>query len=157
MNLNLQAIRNRRRDDQDIAMLCDELERLSSKRETSLIPTIAIKDGQVHFLFGDATGAPLLATALTPDAAEQWADSIQFAARRARGPDSPETWKHPAGKISPDDEGVLNIAVGHDDKQGVVVIEFGASTNWVAMEPGMALDIADMIRKRALILQEKAH
>ena len=190
MNLDLQAIRNRRRDDQDIAALCDELERLAN---TPALPSpvdvgvVCLESDQIEILFQTPEGRLLGSTRLDPEIADRWADSVKAIARQVRainnlpgalvelvaeqGIDPTHralaqqiqarglgaTGEYPAGKISPDDEGALNIAIGQDDKQGVVVIEFGTSTRWVAMEPGMALEIADLIQKRALILQGKAH
>lgn len=57
------------------------------------------------------------------------------------------TGKFPEGKVSPDDEGEIRLAVAHTDK--VVVVKFGKPIAWIAMEPAS-------VRKLAALLIEHA-
>lgn len=51
------------------------------------------------------------------------------------------------GKLNPEDEGELSIAVGCD--QGKVFLAFGKPTAWLAMGPREALALAEAITKQA--------
>lgn len=58
-----------------------------------------------------------------------------------------KTGEYPEGKISSDDEGALNMAVGSDPDQRLVRIEFGTPVAWLAMPPELARDLANTILK----------
>lgn len=57
------------------------------------------------------------------------------------------TGKFPAGKIKPDDEGELTMAVGHDE--GNVVVHFGKPVAWFGFPPEKALEFAKLIMQHA--------
>lgn len=65
-------------------------------------------------------------------------------AKRLVGP----TGKFPGGKIGPDDDGELMIAVSH--KGGKVIINFGVAVEWVGMTPEEAKFVADALTTKAL-------
>ena len=48
--------------------------------------------------------------------------------------------KYPNGKLNDEDEGALMVKIGTED--GAVRIDFGESTEWFAMTPDMAVDMA---------------
>jgi hypothetical protein len=54
------------------------------------------------------------------------------------------TGEHPDGKISEDDEGQIQLAVGVT-KTGDVFMDFGTKVKWLAFDPGEAIDVAKMI------------
>ncbi len=58
------------------------------------------------------------------------------------------TGQHPQGKIAPDDEGELQLAVGVTN--GKVVVDFGTSVKWIGLDPDQALQLANSIRMKAL-------
>lgn len=55
----------------------------------------------------------------------------------------------PAGRYGPTDEGALALAVGHDERNRKVVIDFGSSVTWLAMDPDQALHLASMLTAHA--------
>lgn len=59
------------------------------------------------------------------------------------------TGDFPDGKLGPDDDGGLKMAIGIDEAGRLVRIEFGAPTAWLAMPP-------DLARVLAMSLLEKA-
>lgn len=50
------------------------------------------------------------------------------------------TGQYPEGKLTGDDQGELQIAIGH--KKGVVWIELGTPTKWLACPPALARQLA---------------
>jgi hypothetical protein len=58
------------------------------------------------------------------------------------------TGLYPDGKISPSDEGEIQIAVGVDP-HGVVVIDFGKPVAWLAMTPDGAMQLGLVLIERA--------
>lgn len=48
--------------------------------------------------------------------------------------------KFPNGKLNDDDEGVLMVKISTE--KGVVRVDFGETTQWFAMTPHMAVDLA---------------
>ena len=48
--------------------------------------------------------------------------------------------KYPNGKLNDEDEGALMVKISTE--KGAVRIDFGESTEWLAMTPDMAVDIA---------------
>lgn len=62
------------------------------------------------------------------------------------------TGEFPDGKINPEDEGELRLAVGHD--QDNVRIEFGKQVAWLAMPRADAVEFARAVMRHAVQLQE---
>lgn len=62
------------------------------------------------------------------------------------------TGRYPLGKVSPDDEGELNIAVFLI--KGQVRIEFGKPVAWISMPASRAKDFAELILRHAAKLDE---
>jgi hypothetical protein len=54
---------------------------------------------------------------------------------------------HPRGKLTKDDEGALNIAVGSHG--ATVVVDFGKSVHWIGLDPTTAKSLAASIIKHA--------
>ena len=54
---------------------------------------------------------------------------------------------YPQGKLGPDDEGGLNVQI--TDKDGAVVLAFGAPVTWIGMPPAQAIEFAKLIMYRA--------
>lgn len=70
------------------------------------------------------------------------------------------TGDFPEGKLNPDDEGGLNIAVSHEIRPSgaaVVRIDFGSPTAWVAMGADQALAFASIIVKHAMELKRSPY
>lgn len=59
------------------------------------------------------------------------------------------TGTFPEGRISESDEGDLTLAVSRDDKNGVVIIDFGKSVSWIGLPPDRAAAFAEAIRRYA--------
>lgn len=57
------------------------------------------------------------------------------------------TGQFPRGKIRPDDEGAVRIAVGHEE--GTVIIDFGTRVTWIGLPPEMAIELARAIQQHA--------
>jgi hypothetical protein len=60
---------------------------------------------------------------------------------------------YPEGKLTPNDEGNLQFAIGEHD--GKVVIDFGTSVHWVGMTAQQAADFASAVMKQARYLARK--
>lgn len=60
----------------------------------------------------------------------------------------------PLGKLTPQDEGAIQFAVG--DKDGKVTLDFGTPVHWLAMSPQEAADLASTLIKRARLAARKA-
>lgn len=58
------------------------------------------------------------------------------------------------GKISKDDEGAIQFALG--EVNGKVVIDFGTQVHWLAMTPEQAADLASSLLKHARQVGRKA-
>lgn len=58
------------------------------------------------------------------------------------------TGQFPDGKIEPEDEGGLQLAIGHD--QDHVRIEFGKPTEWLAFGRDQAIELAKLIVEHAM-------
>lgn len=65
------------------------------------------------------------------------------------------TGQFPEGKISEDDDGEIQIAVGVRD--GVVVIEFGTEVKWIGLPPTQAREIAAMMVKHADYIEHRVN
>lgn len=61
------------------------------------------------------------------------------------------TGEFPRGKLNPNDEGGLTLAVG--DEGGMVRIDFGKKIKWLAMTPEEALTFASAIASHAMRLK----
>lgn len=57
------------------------------------------------------------------------------------------TGLHPDGRLTKQDEGAIQFAIGEQD--GKVVIDFGTSVHWMAMTPQQAAELASTLLKRA--------
>lgn len=57
------------------------------------------------------------------------------------------TGEFPDGKLRPDDEGELRVAIAAS--KGNVVIAFGKEVEWLALDPDQAIHIAAMILQKA--------
>ena len=57
------------------------------------------------------------------------------------------TGEHPEGKLTKHDEGGIQFAVGVKD--GKVVLDFGTPVAWLGMNPGDALQLAELLIQRA--------
>jgi hypothetical protein len=57
------------------------------------------------------------------------------------------TGDYPQGRLTPDDEGGLCIAIGARD--GKVIVDFGKAVSWIGFDPQQALELAASIEKRA--------
>jgi hypothetical protein len=64
------------------------------------------------------------------------------------------TGRFPEGKLTPEDEGEIQIAIGHKD--GKVVVDFGKPTVWIGFTPAQARDIADLLMLRADTCEDAA-
>ena len=54
---------------------------------------------------------------------------------------------YPHGKLTASDEGSIQFAIG--EKDGKVVMDFGAPVAWIGVTPQQAMDIASALTKRA--------
>ena len=63
------------------------------------------------------------------------------------------TGDFPLGKLNPDDEGGLKLAISQE--KGVVRIDFGKPTAWIGLPPDLALEFAATIAKHALMLKHR--
>ncbi|HEY1888465.1 MAG TPA: hypothetical protein VGG86_20850 [Roseiarcus sp.] len=59
----------------------------------------------------------------------------------------------PRGKLNPDDEGGLNIAIGSE--VDCVRIDFGEPIAWIALPPDQALAFASLIVKHAMAMKQR--
>ena len=57
------------------------------------------------------------------------------------------TGTHPEGKLTKNDEGGIQFAIGVKD--GKVVLDFGKPVAWVGMNPGDALELAKSLIDKA--------
>jgi hypothetical protein len=60
---------------------------------------------------------------------------------------------YPEGKITPDDEGELQIRIG--DVKGQIVLDFGKPVTWIGFPPMMAMNLAENIIRRVKALVVK--
>ena len=52
------------------------------------------------------------------------------------------TGQYPYGKLNPDDEGEIRIAIAHDPHNRTVVIDFGKPVAWIGLPPQHAREFA---------------
>lgn len=76
---------------------------------------------------------------------EEAADKFLEAERQLR---LGATGKFPEGKLTPDDEGEIRIAIGADES-GNVVIDFGKPVKWIGFNAEQALQLAASLRAKA--------
>jgi hypothetical protein len=57
--------------------------------------------------------------------------------------------KFPEGRLGPDDEGELTLAVAFDPRTNIVRIEFGKPVAWLGLPPKNAIEFAEAILKCA--------
>ena len=53
------------------------------------------------------------------------------------------------GRVGPEDDGDLAIAIGKHPKEELVMIDFGKQVSFIGMPPQQAIDLAMMIVKHA--------
>ncbi len=63
------------------------------------------------------------------------------------------TGLHPAGKLTPQDEGGIQFRVGSEN--GKVVLDFGSPVHWVGMDAQQAAELASSLMKWARIVGRK--
>lgn len=61
----------------------------------------------------------------------------------------------PAGSYGPEDQGALAFAVGHDQRNKKVFLEFGVEVKWLAMDPEQAVNLAEILIQYARELVNK--
>lgn len=59
------------------------------------------------------------------------------------------TGDHPRGKLHPDDQGGLRMAIAADARNGIVRVDFGKPVAWLGLDKATALALADNLRKHA--------
>ena len=59
----------------------------------------------------------------------------------------------PEQKLTKDDEGAIQFAIGEQD--GKVVVDFGTPVHWLGMTPQQAAELASAILKRARLVARK--
>jgi hypothetical protein len=67
------------------------------------------------------------------------------------------TGQHPYGKLRPDDEGELTVAMAVDRAQGVIRMEFGKPVAWLALPAAHARHLAKLLVEKADDLDRKKH
>lgn len=65
------------------------------------------------------------------------------------------TGEHSDGKARADDDGDLNIQIGHDVLNGIVVLDFGVKTKWIGFQPKDVDAIIDLLRHHVAELRRK--
>lgn len=66
------------------------------------------------------------------------------------------TGNFPSGKLNETDEGELIIAIAADPATGTINIQFGKPVNWLGLYPHQADAIAEMLKKKADELRNRA-
>lgn len=83
---------------------------------------------------------------LSPDMARALAIDLEESADSCEsGMMSGPTGLFPEGKINEDDEGQLQLQVGVDMNNGVVVMDFGTKVAWFGMNPTTAIGIGETL------------
>ncbi len=59
------------------------------------------------------------------------------------------TGKFPEGKLDETDEGALTLGVAADHRNQVVFVDFGKPVAWIGLSKELAIQFADLLRKRA--------
>ena len=63
------------------------------------------------------------------------------------------TGEYPQGKLTPRDDGALNIAI--TDINGKIVLNFGYPVQWIGFGPEEAIALAGMLTDRAMRVKQK--
>jgi hypothetical protein len=61
----------------------------------------------------------------------------------------------PDGRLSGEDDGAVTWMIGSDPEKELVRVEFGVQTQWVAMSPQQAMNIAQSLIKHARAVTKK--
>lgn len=64
------------------------------------------------------------------------------------------TGEYPQGKLDSEDKGAINIAVGI--REGKVCMTFGTPVEWIGFGATEALELANVLRKRADELEKQS-
>lgn len=72
--------------------------------------------------------------------------------KKVAGQDIGATGAFPHGKIRHDDEGELKVAIAADHENQRVHFEFGKTIAWLSLPRAEVLQLADIIRAKALEL-----
>lgn len=59
------------------------------------------------------------------------------------------------GRVGPDDDGDLAMAIGADPAKGIVVIDYGKLIQWVGMPPEQAVKMAEMLIEKAMAVADR--
>lgn len=62
------------------------------------------------------------------------------------------TGEFPEGKLNSNDEGEIRFGVALDKEARKVILNFGKPVAWLGMSPGQAIELADLLRKKARFL-----
>lgn len=65
-----------------------------------------------------------------------------------------KTNQFPKGKLNDFDEGEIQLAIGIDGKNQVMIIDFGTPTKWIGLPKKEATEFAELILKRAKELKD---
>jgi hypothetical protein len=65
------------------------------------------------------------------------------------------TGEFPRGPLNDEDEGEINMAVGHTD-EGTVFLDFGVRLKWIAMDPEQARGLAKLLSQSASKAEDRA-
>jgi hypothetical protein len=83
---------------------------------------------------------------------------VRFMAHKGMRPDPPKreigpTGTFPDGKISPDDQGGMKVAIGIDSTRRLIRLEFGGPVAWMAIPPEAALELALLLTEKAAAVE----
>jgi hypothetical protein len=74
-------------------------------------------------------------------------DGMSNELRQLFGDELGATGKHPQGKLTPKDEGEIQLAIGCEKNK--VVLAFGKDVSWIGFDPDQARDIAEKLCEKA--------
>jgi hypothetical protein len=60
------------------------------------------------------------------------------------------TGEFPFGKLNDNDQGALRVGIAYDPLDGVIRVEFGKPIAWLAMPPEQAVELAEMLKAKAI-------
>lgn len=64
-------------------------------------------------------------------------------------PETGPTGRYPMGKLNEDDEGEITIAVAADPKTQRIIIDLGKPVAWIGFTAEQAVELADVLTKKA--------
>ena len=67
------------------------------------------------------------------------------AAEQKLGP----TNQFPRGRLNPNDDGEIRMAIFPDEKSRVIIVEFGIELSWIGMPPQQAREMGESLIKHA--------